>query len=37
MLIDGISVGMVLCGGKLVPHEIKKSRKVEKAHYYQLL
>ncbi len=37
ILIDRISVDFVERGGKIIIHEVKKSKKMEKAHIYQLL
>ncbi len=37
VLFDRISLDFIEKGGKIIIHEIKKSQKMEKAHYYQLL
>jgi len=37
ILIDRIAIDFVEKGGKIIIHEIKKSKKMEKAHVYQLL
>ena len=37
VLLDRVSFDFVERKGKIIIHEVKKSRKMEKAHYYQLL
>jgi len=37
ILIDRIAIDFVEKGGKIIIHEVKKSKKMEKAHIYQLL
>jgi len=37
VLIDSVSIDFVERDGKIIIHEVKKSKKMEKAHFYQLL
>ena len=37
ILIDRIAFDFIERGGKIIIHEVKKSKKMEKAHVYQLL
>ncbi len=37
VVMDKIAIDFVERNGKIIIHEVKKSRKMEKAHYYQLL